>query len=133
MKKNNVVKKMCSSTSLIKLEILSIKDKLFKNLFSVLNFLSLKIEKKEVFMEIEDIAKIDLFLKSKNGLENLMDIENLIISPGTPDAINKLKEGAYKLHNISGPAPQELKETWQNLFTKQVKFSVNRVKNLVNK
>ena len=27
-------------------------------------------------MEIEDIAKIDLFLKQKNGLENLMDIES---------------------------------------------------------
>lgn len=79
-------------------------------------------------MEIEDIAKIDLFLKQKNGLENLMDIENLIVANGTPDAVNKLKEGAYNLHNISAPAPQELKETWQNLFTKQVKFSVNRVK-----
>lgn len=79
-------------------------------------------------MEIEDIAKIDLFLKQKNGLENLMDVENLIIASGTPNAINKLKEGAYKLHQISSPAPEELKETWQNLFTKQVKFSVNRVK-----
>lgn len=84
-------------------------------------------------MEIEDIAKIDLFLKQKNGLENLMDIENLIVATGTPDAVNKLKEGAYNLHNISSPAPQELKETWQNLFTKQVKFSVNRVKSAGSK
>ena len=79
-------------------------------------------------MDIEDIAKIDLFLKQNKGLENLMDVENLIIANGTPDAINKLKEGAYKLHNIKAPAPNELKETWQNLFAQQVKFSVNRVK-----
>lgn len=83
-------------------------------------------------MEIEDIAKIDLFLKQKNGLDNLMDVENLIIASGTPDAIGKLKDGAQKLHKISAsaPAPSELKETWHNLFTKQVKFSVNRVKSV---
>lgn len=79
-------------------------------------------------MDIEDVAKIDLFLKQQNGLNNFIDIENLIVASGTSDAINKLKDGAYKLHQINAPAPDELKETWQNLFAKQVKFSVNRVK-----
>lgn len=79
-------------------------------------------------MEIEDIAKIDLFLRSKNGLENILDVENLIIASGDPNCINKLKDGAYRLHSLDNPGPDEIKQTWQNLFTKQVRFSVNRAK-----
>lgn len=79
-------------------------------------------------MEIEDIAKIDLFLKSQNGLNNILDVENLIIAAGDPNCINKLKDGAYRLHTLDNPSSDEIKQTWQNLFTKQVRFSVNRAK-----
>ena len=30
-------------------------------------------------MEIEDIAKLDLFLKSQNSFQNMYDIDNLIV------------------------------------------------------
>lgn len=79
-------------------------------------------------MEIEDIAKMELFLRSKNGLENILDVENLIIASGDSNCVNKLKEGAYRLYSLDNEGPDEIKQTWQNLFTKQVRFSVNRAK-----
>ena len=81
-------------------------------------------------MDIEEIAKIELFLKSQQGLDNLLNVEKLIVVEKDENAINKLKDGAYKLHSLDNSSSQELKETWQNLFTKQVKFSVNRAKNM---
>jgi hypothetical protein len=80
-------------------------------------------------MEIEDIAKLDLYLKLKNGRENILQTESLIIIENDAKAINKLKEAAYKLNEIENKdAPPEIKETWHNLFTKQVRFSVTRAK-----
>ena len=79
-------------------------------------------------MEIEDIAKIDLFLKSQNGLNNILDVEKLIIAAGDVNCIIKFKDGAYRLHSLDNAASEEIKQTWQNLFAKQVRFSVNRVK-----
>ncbi len=80
-------------------------------------------------MEIEDIAKIDLYLKLKNGRENILQTESLIIIENDAKAINKLKEAAYKLNEIDNKdVSTEIKETWHNLFTKQVRFSVTRAK-----
>jgi hypothetical protein len=80
-------------------------------------------------MDIEDIAKIDLFLKLKNGTQNILDIDDLIIADNDSQAIQKLKESAYRLNEIdTSYSPEELFLTWQNLFTKQVRYSVNRTK-----
>lgn len=80
-------------------------------------------------MDIEDIAKIDLFLKLKNGTQNILDIDDLIIADNDSQAIQKLKESAYRLNEIDiSYSPEELFLTWQNLFTKQVRYAVNRTK-----
>lgn len=80
-------------------------------------------------MEIEDIAKIDLYLRMKNGKQNLLQTEALIIIENDQQAVNKLKEAAYKLNEINNTnVPEEIKQTWQNLFTKQLRFSVARAK-----
>lgn len=80
-------------------------------------------------MEIEDIAKLDLYLRSKNGRQHLLDTESLIIADNDANAVNKLKDAAYRLNEIDNSAPDEIKQTWQNLFSKQVRFSVTRAKN----
>ena len=81
-------------------------------------------------MEIEDIAKLDLYLKAKNGKTHILDVESLIIADNDSQAVTKLKDAAYRLNEIESlNVPSELKQTWQNLFTKQVKFSVSRAKN----
>ncbi len=80
-------------------------------------------------MDIEDIAKLDLFLRTNNGNKTLLDIESLIIAEGDSQAINKFKDSAYRLNEINNlNVSEELKQTWQNLFNKQVKYSVNRAK-----
>ena len=80
-------------------------------------------------MEIEEIAKLDLYLKYKNGTQNMLDIDSLIISDNNNDSVNQLRDAAYRLNEINNTASEELKNTWQNLFTKQVRFSVARTKN----
>jgi plasmid replication initiation protein len=80
-------------------------------------------------MEIEDIAKVDLYLRMKNGKQNLLQTEALIIIENDPQAVNKLKEAAYKLNEIDNHnVAEEIKQTWHNLFTKQLRFSVARAK-----
>lgn len=79
-------------------------------------------------MEIEDIAKIDLFLKSKNGFQNVFDIDSLIVVEKDQNAATKLKDAAYRLQNIPNEANEEIKSTWINFFSKQIRYSVNRVK-----
>ena len=80
-------------------------------------------------MEIEEIAKLDLYLKYKNGTQNMLDIDSLIISDNNNDSVNQLRDAAYRLNEINKTASEELKNTWQNLYTKQVRFSVARAKN----
>lgn len=80
-------------------------------------------------MDIEDIAKIDLYLRIKNGKEHILDTNALIISDNDPQAVNKLKDAAYRLNEIKNDASEEVQQTWQNLFSKQVRYSVSRAKN----
>ena len=79
-------------------------------------------------MDIESIAKLDLFLKSQNGFQNIYNIDNLIISENDQNAATKLKNAAYNLQGITNVSVDEIKATWSNLFGKQVRYSVNRVK-----
>jgi len=85
-------------------------------------------------MEIENIAKIDLYLKIKNGRENLLSIDALIIADSNQQIVNKLKEAAHYLNKIENfDEVDELKQTWKNLFASQLRFSVNRVKEKTKK
>jgi hypothetical protein len=84
--------------------------------------------KNESVMDIEDIAKLDLYLRSQKGLQHILDIENLIIVDNDPNSVTKLKDAVHRLNEIDNTAPQEIKETWHNLFNKQVRYSVTRVK-----
>lgn len=79
-------------------------------------------------MDIEDIAKIDLFLRSDKGSQHLLDIEDLIVVESDSNAINHLKSAAQRLTQLNNDAPEEIKSTWNNLFTQQVRFSVGRAK-----
>lgn len=79
-------------------------------------------------MDIEDIAKIDLFLRNQKGSEHLLDVEALIIADNDPNSINKLKQAAQRLTKLNNEALDEIKGTWNNLFTQQVRFSVTRAK-----
>jgi len=79
-------------------------------------------------MEIENIAKLDLFLKNQNGFQNIYDIDNLIVVENDQSAATRLKDAAYRLQNIPNISNEEIRATWTNLFGKQVRYSVNRVK-----
>lgn len=79
-------------------------------------------------MDIENIAKLDLFLKSQNGFQIIYDIDNLIVTENDQNAATKLKNAAYNLQNIPNVSTEEIRATWSNLFGKQVRYSVNRVK-----
>lgn len=79
-------------------------------------------------MDIENIAKLDLFLKNQNGFQNIYAIDNLIVTENDQNAAKKLKDAAYLLQNIPNLSTEEVRATWSNLFGKQVRYSVNRVK-----
>ena len=55
-------------------------------------------------MEIEEIAKLDLYLKYKNGTQNMLDIDSLIISDNNNDSVNQLRDAAYRLNEINNTA-----------------------------
>lgn len=80
-------------------------------------------------MDIENISQIEFFIKNNKNKNLLLDIDNLIIVDTNLNTINKFKNSTYKLnevfHNIEN---NEIQETWQNLFNKQIKYSVNRIK-----
>jgi hypothetical protein len=79
-------------------------------------------------MDIENIAKLDLFLKKQNGFQNICAIDNLIIIENDQNAVKKLKDAAYFLQNIQNTTTEDIRTTWNNLFAKQIRYSVNRVK-----
>lgn len=80
-------------------------------------------------MEIEDIAKMDLYLRSTNGRQNLLDIEALIIIKNDTASLSKFKDAAYRLNTVDHSGAEDLKASWQNLFSRQVRFSVDRANN----
>ena len=85
-------------------------------------------------MEIDKIAKLDMYLRAKNGSQNILDLDSLIISDIEPQTILKFKNSAKRLadYNVEY-VEDELRETWKNLFNKQVKHSFNEIKSRVGK
>lgn len=80
-------------------------------------------------MEIEDIAKLDLYLKSQDGIQNIFDVDDLIVIKNDTASLSKFKDAAYRLNNLDYSAAEELKISWQNLFSRQVRYSVDRANN----
>lgn len=80
-------------------------------------------------MELEQIIKIDLYLKAKGGVKSLMDIDHLMVASDDKDAVNKIKASAASLMKVEQYVDSELLELWKDLFKKQVRSSVDRVKN----
>ena len=85
-------------------------------------------------MEIDKIAKLDMYLRAKNGSQNILDLDSLIISDIDPQTILKFKNSAKRLveYQVDHVEP-ELAETWKNLFNKQIKYSFNEIKTRVSK
>lgn len=79
-------------------------------------------------MDIEEIAKLDFYLKTQNGRRNIIDVEALIVCENDSQAVNKLKDAAYRLNEVNHEPSNELQKTWHNLFAKQLRFSVSRAK-----
>lgn len=87
-------------------------------------------------MEIEDIAKLDLFLRQHSGTQNILDIESLIVTDNEPNSVTKLKDAVHRLNalnKLENNEIEDLKNTWKNLFEKQVRLSVNRTKEKIQK
>lgn len=80
-------------------------------------------------MEIEDIAKLDLYLRSENGVQNILDIDALIVIKNDTASLSKFKDAAYRLNTLEKAAPEELIISWHNLFSRQVRYSVDRANN----
>jgi hypothetical protein len=84
-------------------------------------------------MQIEDIAKLDLYLRSENGIQNLLDVDDLIVVKNDIASLSKFKDAAYRLKNVDYTAAEKLKVTWEHLFPRQVRYSIDRANNKVNK
>lgn len=79
-------------------------------------------------MDIEDIARMDLCLRSRGGGETLMEIESLFINENDQMAVNRLKFSAQYLMKMANGLPDDVKEQWSVRFAKQVRISVDRAK-----
>lgn len=80
-------------------------------------------------MDIENISQIDFFIRSYKNKNLLLEVDNLIIIDANLNSINKFKNSTYQLNEIcQNINNSEMQQTWQNLFNKQVKYSVNRIK-----
>ena len=80
-------------------------------------------------MDIENISQIDFFIRSYKNKNLLLEVDNLIIIDANLHSINKFKNSTYQLNEIcQNMSTSEMQQTWQNLFNKQVKYSVNRIK-----
>ncbi len=80
-------------------------------------------------MDIENISQIDFFIRSYKNKNLLLEVDNLIIIDANLNSINKFKNSTYQLNEIcQNMNTSEMQQTWQNLFNKQVKYSVNRIK-----
>lgn len=79
-------------------------------------------------MELEQIIKIDLYLKAKGGVKALMEIDHLMVVADDKDAVNNIKTAAASLMKVEQYVDAELLELWKDIFKKQVRSSVDRVK-----
>ena len=80
-------------------------------------------------MDIEDIARMDLCLRSRGGVETLLELESLFITADDQMAVNRLKASVQYLMKMAEGLPEDVKEQWDARFAKQVRNAVDRAKN----
>lgn len=80
-------------------------------------------------MDIEDIARMDLCLRSRGGVETLLELESLFITADDQMAVNRLKASVQYLMKMAEGLPDDVKEQWDARFAKQVRNAVDRAKN----
>ena len=81
-------------------------------------------------MDIEQVALFDLYLKSipKYGLQNIINVDNMIVLDASTEQIKKLNTGAKNLNNVKAYIkPGDLKE-WESALKEQVRISIDRAK-----
>lgn len=79
-------------------------------------------------MDIEDIARMDLCLRSRGGVETLLELESLFVTADDQMAVNRLKASVQYLMKMADGLPEDVKEQWNARFAKQVRNSVDRAK-----
>lgn len=81
-------------------------------------------------MEIEQIALFDLYLKSipKYGLQNIINVDNLIVLNSEPEEIQRLKQAVVYLSNVKSYIKPSDLPIWEAALKEQVRFSVDRAK-----
>lgn len=79
-------------------------------------------------LSTENIAKLNLFIQSKDGLTNLMDIENLIVIEKDAQTITEFKASATRLNKQKIKADPTITDIWDNLLKEQIVYSVNKIK-----
>jgi len=85
-------------------------------------------------MEIEEAALIDLYLKSipKYGLQNILNIDNMIVLGSTQKDVSELKTAATNLNNVKAYVKREDLPLWEGALKEQVRVAVDRAKKLKN-
>lgn len=85
-------------------------------------------------MEIEQAAIFDLYLKSipKYGLQNILNVDNMIVLDASAEQVKKLTQAAKNLNNVRSYVKSADLPLWEAALKDQVRFSVERVKKLKN-
>lgn len=85
-------------------------------------------------MDIEQIALIDLYLKSipKFGLQNIINIDKLIVLSSSKKDILGLKNAANNLTNVKSYIKPADLPMWETFLKEQIRFSIDRAKMLKN-
>lgn len=83
-------------------------------------------------MEIQQVAIFDLYLKSipKYGLQNIINVDNMIVLDASPEQVKKLTQAAKNLNNVKSYIKPGDLEMWEAALKDQVRFSIDRTKKL---
>lgn len=86
-------------------------------------------------MTVEQLCLYDLYLKSipKYGLQNIMNIDNMLIVRATQKDFTLFKNAATNINNVKKYIDEKNLEDWENSLKKQIKESVDRAKYLKTK
>lgn len=86
-------------------------------------------------MTVEQLCLYDLYLKSipKYGLQNIMNIDNMLIVRATQKDFTLFKNAATNINNVKKYIDEKNLDDWENSLKKQIKESVDRAKYLKTK
>lgn len=86
-------------------------------------------------MKPEELCLYDLYLKSipKYGLQNMMNIDNMLIVKASQKDFTLFKNAATNINNAKKYIDEKNMENWENALKKQIKTSIDRAKLLKSK